>query len=75
MNIKLPCLLARLSVVLAVKEVYSIIEIISTAALFTKCHGHHGDIWTFKNIGKLRPRQVRLKVTPKLFRLISSIYD
>lgn len=75
MNIKLPCLLARLSVVLAVKEVYSIIEIISTAALFTKYRRHHGDIWTFKNIGKLRPRHVRLKVTPKLFGFISPIYD
>lgn len=71
MNIKLPCLLARLSVVLAVKEVYSIIEIISTV----KCRHHHGDIWTFKNIGKLRPRQVRLKVTLKLFGFISLFYD
>lgn len=50
MNMKLPCLLARHTAVLAVKEVCSITEIISTAALFTKCHRHHRDIWIFKKL-------------------------
>lgn len=58
-------------VVLAVKEVCSITESISTATRFTKCSRHHGDIRTFKNIGKLKPSQVRLKVISKLFGFIS----